>query len=1061
MYSKNYKNKIFGYVLFVFLSFAYTIIYAQDEINTSVPEIQKIQKKGLIESSKNEITISGTVVDAATKEPVTTAEVFVNGYSSAIVSESGSFSLKIPYPTAQVQIKAEGFQLKNISVKGNTHLDIALISNQFSSFYETEILPSGEVTVADVPFANSYTKKMYPVNGTSLEERLQTEIGEMRTIIRSGTPGIGGNMFLRGYNTLSGFSQPLVVVDGIPYETLLDKSNLSNGHYSNPLTNLDPEDIENISVIKDGYALYGVKGANGVIVITTRRAREQVSRITLSASWGANLVPKEIPMMGANDYRVFATEQMRGAGYSTQDIIDQVFLNDDPSLSDYVTYHNNTNWQDQVMRTGLMQNYHAHVTGGDEIAKYGISLGYMDVQSTLKESYMNRFNFRFNTDIDLSTKVSLALGLAFSQTNKNLFDDGTIQRSSPYFISLIKSPLVAPYLQAPDKSYLPELSDVDFWGVTNPAALMNFGEGDNSQYRLNLYGKLNYRISKDWLLNGTFSYDRNKLKESLYIPQKGVSPGYDERTNSISHSHQESAASSYIGVYGALSGNYKKTIDYIHKIDATAGLRYQSNTYSVEGGEGDNSTSVYLRDNMINQVFLYQDDDWKWASAYVDVAYTLKDRYTAWLILSADGSSRAGDNEKYGVFPSLGASWNMAGESFMSGAKAIDLLQFRASWGITGNDNCMNIVTSDYFGASAYQQMSGLTLQNLSNEDLKWETTSKINAGMDVALFNERVMLSADVYMNKTKDLITLQNLYGSSSFKYAFMNGGELENKGYELKLGLRLVDTRDFKFSTQFAFAQYKNKLTSLPDNNHDILSTYSGATILSRVGEPIGVFYGYKTEGVYATAQEAQTAGLKTYYDNRYLFAFEAGDVKFENPNGDGYIDENDMQIIGDPNPDFFGTIALNFTYKTISLDAVFTGVYGNDVYNHLRAQTESMIGFNNQSNTVLNRWRGEGQVTNIPRASYIDYRGNSRFSDRWIEDGSYLRLKNLTLSWKFPKKLLFLDGFTLFAEANNLFTITNYLGSDPEFSSSNKALFQGIDSGYLPQGRSFMGGFKLNL
>ncbi len=1039
MYFQNYKNKLFVCVVSALFSIVFNSVQAQTD----------------------EMTITGTIIDAATKQPVTSAEIFADSYASAIVSENGTFKLKIPYATAEIQIKAEGYQQKNVSVRGNNNLNIELISKRFSSFFEPEILPLGELPNNEFPFANSYTKKMFPVTNTSLEERLQTEIGEMHTIIRSGAPGIGGNMFLRGYNTLNGFSQPLIVIDGIPYETLLGKSSLFSGAYTNPLTNIDPEDIENISIVKDGYALYGVKGANGVVVITTRRAKELTSRISASASWGVSMAPKQIPLLDAKDYRVFAMEQMRGAHYSTEKISEQPYLNDDPFSSDYASYHNNTNWQDEVMQNGLIQNYHAHVTGGDEIAKYAISLGYMDVESTIKESYLNRFNFRFNSDIDLSRKVLLSLGVSFSQTNRNLFDDGIVQRTSPYFLSLIKSPLVASHTQAINGNVLPDLSDTDWWGVSNPIAIAEYGIGDNTQYRLSLYGKLNYRLNNNWLLNATFSYDRNKQKESLHVPQKGVSTETDPRTGILSKSHEASAASGYIGVYGLLSANYKKTFNYIHKVNANVGMRYQSNAYRVEGGEGDNSSTIYLTDNMVNQAFIFQNDDWKWAAAYLDAEYTLKNRYTAWLSVSGDGSSRTGDNEKYGLFPSLGLLWNMAGENFMSSVRAVDLLQLRASWGMTGNDNAINVPTDSYFASVKFHQMSGLALQNLQNDDLKWETTDKLNAGIDVAFFNERLMLSADVYKSKTKDLITLQNLFGSSGFQYSFSNGGELENTGYELKLGIRFIDTRNFKFTTHFTFAQYKNKLLSLPDNNKDILHSYSGATILSRVGEPIGVFYGYKSQGVYATAQEAKTAGLKTYYKDIYLSEFEAGDMKFENLSKDEYIDEKDMQIIGNPNPDFYGTIALNLMYKNVSMDAVFTGVYGNDVYNHLRAQTESMTSFNNQSQSVLNRWKAEGQQTNIPKASYGDYKGNARFSDRWIEDGSYLRLKNLTFSWIVPKKVLFLDGFTVFAAANNLFTITNYLGSDPEFSSSNKALFQGVDAGYLPQGRSFMGGFKINL
>ncbi|GHT76624.1 hypothetical protein FACS189463_2060 [Bacteroidia bacterium] len=462
-------------------------------------------------------------------------------------------------------------------------------------------------------------------------------------------------------------------------------------------------------------------------------------------------------------------------------------------------------------------------------------------------------------------------------------------------------------------------------------------------------------------------------------------------------------------------------------------------------------------------------DEWKWVSAYLDAAYSLKDRYRLSVSLSEDGTSRAGANQRYALFPSIGTAWDIAAESFMAGLPSLNALQLRATAGITGNDRFSYLASSEYFQATDYLNMKGILLSNLENDKLKWETTTKTNIGLDVAFFNERVALSADFYLNKTNDLITFQPLNHASGFTGAYVNGGNLENRGLELKLGLRIVDTRDFKWNTRFSIAKYKNKITALPGGN-DILNEYSGATILSRVGQPLGVFYGYQTLGVFATAEEAHNANLSTYYDDRYRFAFEAGDIHFKD-NGDGIIDEKDRRIIGDPNPDFFGSVALNFSYKRFLLDVVFTGVYGNDVYNHLRAQTEGMNGFYNQSNDkisffnqsthVLNRWKAEGQVTDVPRADFYDRRGNSRFSDRWIEDGSFLRLKNLTLTWKFPKKLGFLDGFSVFASAENLFVITKYLGGDPEFSSSPYSLYQGIDTGFLSQGRSFMGGVKINL
>jgi TonB-linked SusC/RagA family outer membrane protein len=1046
----NIKNKIGRFILIASL------------FTVTVP--LSAQEKGM----NDENTITGVVVDAVTGLPVNAAEVICEGYASAITNEDGTFSVRVPLvgnvpSSSTLHVKAWGYQAKEFSTRGKTEVKISLLSDLLPVFYEKEVLP----------YSSNHINQFYP-GRASLESRLQEEFGELRTIIRSGAPGIGGNIFLRGYNSITASSQPLIVVDGIPYEMLTtNRFSIFNGSFTDPLSNIDPEDIESATVIKDGYAHYGVKGANGVIILTTKRAKEQTSKISASASWGVNTAPRQLPVLNANGYRVLASEQLGTANLSPLQISDQIYLNDDPTHPDYYTYHNHTNWQDEVFRNGTVQNYHGQVSGGDDIAKYALSLGYTNMESTLNNASMNRFNTRFNTDIDLSKTLQLALGLSYSQTDKDLRDDGIVLRSSPSFLSLVKSPLVASHLMSPSGVKLATYADEDFWGLSNPTVLQSnntMGEGD--QYRLGIYGKLNLNLGSNWLLNATINYDYDKLSESYFIPNYGVASEWLPQINQTSIRYSQNSASRYIGIYGSLSANYKKTFHYIHRVNANLGLRYQNNGFEYTGGSGHNSSqerNPYLETAMIGKAVIGNQDNWIWASAYLDATYSLKDKYRFSASLSGDGTSRAGSDQQYTLFPSGGVSWDIAAEDFMAELPDLNVLQLRATAGIVGNDQFSYLASSEYFQATDYLNMKGIVLSNLGNDKLKWETTTKMNVGLDLAFFNEQIALSADVYLNKTKDLITLQSLNHASGFTQAYANGGNLENRGIELKLGLRIIDTRDFKWNTRFSIAKYKNKITALPEGK-DIFNEYSGATILSREGQALGVFYGYKTLGVFATAEEAHTANLSTYYDNRFKFAFEAGDIHFHD-NGDGIIDEKDRQMIGDPNPDFFGSIAFNFIYKQFSLDAIFTGVYGNDVYNHLRAQTEAMKGFYNEANGkisffnqtthVLNRWKAEGQVTDVPRADFYDRRGNSRFSDRWIEDGSFLRLKNLTLTWKFPKKLLFLDGFSIFASADNLFVITKYLGGDPEFSSSVSSLYQGIDAGYLAQGRSFMGGIKINL
>jgi TonB-linked SusC/RagA family outer membrane protein len=800
------------------------------------------------------------------------------------------------------------------------------------------------------------------------------------------------------------------------------------------------------------------------------------------------MAPQQLPVLNAQDYRVFASEQLVTAGATPLEISDQSYLSHDKSLPEYYTYHNNTNWQDVVFRNGLMQNYHGHITGGDDVAKYAISLGYMDVQSTLNTASINRFNTRVNTDINLSPKMTLSVDVAYSQTSKDVRDDGIVSRSSPSFLALIKSPLLSPYLINEQGTVLKTYADDDILGVSNPAVLQaDPSKGLDDQHRLDLNGKLTYALGKYWQLNGVFGYKFDKSTELWYIPDYGVSPEIIPNTTQTSIRQSKSGVSRYIGMYGDASAQFDKVFNYVHHFKADFGARQQTNTFAATEEEAHNSgqdSNPYLASSMIGRVINYNEDVWNWFSAYANLDYSLKERYHLSVNLSEDGSSRAGKNNQFGFFPSAKLAWDIAGESFMKNISFVNKLQLYVSGGLSGNDNISNLSASNYFLGTDFLTIKGLVLMNLRNDDLKWETTQKTQAGINLALFNNRLTLAADVYLHKTKDLITIQQLDLSTGFSYMYANGGEMENKGAELNLGVRIIDSRDFKWLATVSVGTYKNKVTALP-NNQDIVTDYLGAQILTKVGQPLGVFYGYKTEGVFATSAEASAAGLSTYYNDRYLYAFEAGDMHFYNADGNNIIDKKDRVVIGDPNPDFYGAIGMSFVYKNISLDATFTGVYGNDVYNSLRAQTEGMKGnvistatrseagnvtyttysntFNifNQSTHVLNRWKAEGQVTDVPRADIFDRRGNARFSDRWIEDGSYLRLKNLTVTYKFPKQVAFLQGFSVFVAANNVFTLTKYLGGDPEFSTASGTLMQGVDAGYLSQGRSFIGGVKINL
>jgi hypothetical protein len=352
---------------------------------------------------------------------------------------------------------------------------------------------------------------------------------------------------------------------------------------------------------------------------------------------------------------------------------------------------------------------------------------------------------------------------------------------------------------------------------------------------------------------------------------------------------------------------------------------------------------------------------------------------------------------------------------------------------------------------------NGLVRYNITNPALKWETVYKMNAGVDISLFNERLLLTFDYFDNTTKDLLNWKQAADFAGITNYLTNDGTMKNTGFEVGVQGRILNG-ELKWDMGVNAGKYRNEVTELSE---DIITKIAGANILTRKNSPIGLFYGYKTNGVYVTNEEANTAGLHALSANGTKIPFTGGDVRFANQTEDDVIDASDMTVIGDPNPDWYGSITNRFQWKRFTLNSVFTYVVGNDVYNAVRARFEAMTGYDNQTVNVLNRWVKDGHVTNTPKAVWGDPVGNARFSDRWIEDGSYLRLKSLSLSYDIPLKVRFIRGLQVYVTGLNLITFTKYLGYDPEFSTMQSPLAYGIDVGMMPQPRTFMAGVKLGL
>ena len=479
-----------------------------------------------------------------------------------------------------------------------------------------------------------------------------------------------------------------------------------------------------------------------------------------------------------------------------------------------------------------------------------------------------------------------------------------------------------------------------------------------------------------------------------------------------------------------------------------------------------------MSSSLMNATSYGTNEKWRSINWYAQAQYDYLHRYFLTADLSAESSSLFGRHADsglkvagvvWGIFPSVQAAWVMTNEPWLAGNNILNYLRLTAGYDVSGNDNIGYYAAHSYLSSKLFiNAIAGKTIAGIGNTKMQWETTGRANIGLDARLFNNRVSVGFNAYKSRTSNLLMLKQLNFLSGLDSNWSNDGKLENTGFDVSLSGKLLVMKDFQWEAGATLGHYKNKVTALADGANYMQSTLYGATIRSEVGKAANLFYGYKTSGVFATTDEAQAAGLYILADNGVTKNyFKAGDMHFVDLNGDHEINEKDMTVIGDPNPDIYGNIFTSVSYKRFRLDARFNYSVGNDVYNYMRSQLEGGSRFFNQTTALNSRWQAEGQLTSIPRATFQDPMGNSRFSDRWIEDGSYLRLKTITLSYDLPVNSTFFQGFQFWIQANNVFTITKYLGSDPEFSATSSVIGQGIDLGELPQSRSIVAGVKINL
>ncbi len=1096
-------------------------------------------------------SVRGTIYDNATRRPVSGAIIRALGYPnfSVLTNEDGTYSIDIPDFVNTLVITAPDFQSTQLAVKGSDHQDASILSSSLRGFYndETNITSSKKAVLNES-------------SSVSIETDMELQLaGDVRSVSRGGLLGMGDYLSIRGVNSINANAQPLIILDGNIIDPEYERTSLHEGYFNNILAGIDPDNVESIEVLKNGTALYGAKGANGVIVIKTKRGKSMATKINVRLYGGMEFAPKKLSMLDGSQYRSYLgdlTSTINDVTINNTNNIGDAFLNDSPNYY-YNVFHNNTDWQKDMYRNTFVQNYKINVEGGDEIGMYNLALGFTQGKGTQVGNDMNRLNIRFNTDIKISEKISTELDISYNQNAYHIMDSGWSENyemqniGSTNVLGLIQSPMLSPYAWYMDEFNNNQLSlskeyagkyaskDNTRWienpfkfprslgineSLRNPYWVLENGQGKNKNYaeltQISINAAPKYQITKQLSIKDRFHYQMNRNNEKYYLPIAGTTKYTLTDLGDIT-SVLKSQFTKETTLNNDLTLEWKNTYG-AHKVSAMGGWRYNNYSYSysfMRGYNNENDKLPNYSKDMAYPNYGGTKDNWIDMTYYLDAAYNYANRYYAQLTMSSQASSKFGSNTNdgfqccgvsWGIFPSLQLGWVISNEDWFKTSKGINYLKLTAGAEQNGNDDL------DYYAARTYwesQQVTentvGLYLKNIENSSIQWETTTKFNIALEGSFLNNRLHAGLDLFWHYTDNMLTVKDLNYISGMKKYWTNDGAMRNTGFEFNANAALVNTKDWKWEVGATLGHYNNKITQLPLQNMFEMKSYNAefntyvhegfingytsgiygeSNVLTAVGYAAGSFYGWQTNGVFQDATSAAQAtttnitlldanGNIAYSNEGHLAYptgladpsqkfrnFQAGDVCFIDQNGDGVIDDNDKVVIGNPNPDIYGNLYTSLSWKNLRLDANFKYSLGNDIYNYQRSILEGGNTTYNQTSAMQNRWTHEGQQTNIPKACYMDskdWRNNERMSDRWIEDGSFLKLKNLRLTYNLPYNNEWLQGLKVWAEGNNLFTITKYLGTDPEMSSRNSVLYQGIDTGINPSGRSFNIGVSLNL
>ena len=1023
-------------------------------------------------------TVTGNVKDAS-GDPMIGITVSLDGKPVAVTDLDGNFTVQNAKSSSVIRLSYVGYLDQQFTVGNKNQFNLTMKEDP-KALEEVVVVGYGTMKRSDLTGAVTSVgdEAISKSVSTSIDQVLQGRAAGVQVQANTGTPGGSSTIRIRGTNSLNATSQPIFVIDGV----IIDSSSGDNGD-SNPLSEINPSDIVSMDILKDASAtaIYGSRASNGVIMITTKRGKAGDATVTYDGYVGWQTMPKSLDVLNlkqyAQHYNDIADAQIKSA---TNSFVRPDLLGE------------GTDWQDELFRHALMTSHNLSVTGGSEKITYALSAGYLDQDGIVIGSSFRRQTLRGNTDAQI--KKWLKGGFSFSLADSK---QQTLANSYSIILTALRSqPSVA--VRSADGSF--DGPD-DQWMPDNPVALAQITRNYNKKFNFRVNTYLEATIFKGLTYRTELSADYNNNKYYYYMPDYkfGVKTS-DSRTSQWTSTNSKYWSWRNILTYANTFGK--------HSINAMLGQEMSHNHYetqvtSANGFPSNSATDPSAGSNDSSSPVGYQDNS-SIFSYFGRAFYSYDDRYMATFTLRRDGSSMFADGHRWGWFPSAALAWRVSGEKFMQNVKWINNLKLRAGWGETGNQNVRQWAYMALLTTYNTPWGVGVLNGNNANPDLKWETTKSWNLGFDLSVLNNRIDIVFDWYYKKTNDLLMELDLpaflgsgggsnYGTAANPWG--NVGSLRNTGIEFTINSININKKNFQWSSNFVFSLNRNKVLSLDTETGTLPQTFQvgseTATVTNTVvGQPMAQFWGYKVIGrfdkpedfYYKDAQGnvkqvALPTGCSIGKSGTWL-----GDYRFADLNGDGVIDNNDQTFIGNPEPKFTFGFGNSLSWKGWDFSFQFTGSYGNKVLNYNRRQLEITGSTSNLLTSVLNYarvekidpngpddyrnyWVTNASSTTMPRLYTESYsNGNNRVSDAFVEDGSYIRLQNVSLSYTFPKKWiehLYLSNVKLYMNIQNLFTITKYDGYDPEVGSLyGDALKNGIDYNRYPSPRIYTFGINVS-